>query len=274
MESWAEVFRQSVAKVAQRLIEYLPNILGFLALLVTGLFLAWLLSSLSLRLASKAFDRLSRTKHLETPLRESTFYRSMPVFVSRFICWSVFLVFLAASIEALGIPAVSNVLGWITAYLPRILASVLIVIGGLWGGHFIRALLAKAGEKTGIEGSDLLGRGAQILLVLLTVTIAIEQLGIDNTVLLTAIAIGLGVSFAAVGLAFGLGARATVGNIVAAHYVRKTFRPGDHVRVENTEGTVLEITLTSVIIETAEGRMNIPADRFNREPSLFLRERA
>jgi len=272
MENWAVVSKQSIAQVLQRLVEYLPNILGFVALLAAGVLLAWLVSRLSHRLITRILERVSRVRHLETGFHDSIFFRSMPTFVSRFICWTVFLVFLGASVEALGISAVSSVLGWLTVYLPRLLAAVLIIIGGIWGGEILGTFLSRAGTQAGVTGSDLLGRLAKTLLILLSVTISIETLGIDNTVLLITLSIAFGVSFAAVGLAFGLGAKTTAGNIIAAHYVRKTFRPGDRVRIGNREGAVVEITPISVVIETPEGRVNIPADLFNRESAVLLRE--
>ncbi len=196
----------------------------------------------------------------------------MPVVVGRVVFWTVLLFFFAAAIEALGLPAVSNVLNVVTAYLPRILLGVLIVFAGLWAGEFVRAFLAQAAAKTGVTQGDLLGRVGQILVVFVAIIIAIDQIGIDSTVLVTMLITVFAVTFGATALAFGLGARVTVANIIAAHYVQKAYRAGDSVKIGDVEGRITEITHTAVLLETPQGRVMVPTRRFSEDVSILLRE--
>ena len=64
-------------------------------------------------------------------------------------------------------------------------------------------------------------------------------------------------------LAFGLGSATAVGNIIASHYVQQMFKAGQVVRVGDDEGSIREITPTSVILDSKDARVVVPAKRFS-----------
>ncbi len=80
----------------------------------------------------------------------------------------------------------------------------------------------------------------------------------------------VGSVLAAGGLAFALGARSAVANIVAARYVNQLCRPGQEVRIDEIRGTVVELTSTAVVIEMAEGRVIVPAARFHESSPVLI----
>ena len=52
--------------------------------------------------------------------------------------------------------------------------------------------------------------------------------------------------------------------------MRQTFEVGQRVRVAGQEGRILEFTVTSVILETDEGRVALPARIYHEEPIVLL----
>jgi small-conductance mechanosensitive channel len=76
----------------------------------------------------------------------------------------------------------------------------------------------------------------------------------------------------AASLAFGLGARTAVGNVIAVHYLRKSYRVGDAVRIGSIEGEIAAITRTAVLLETPDGQVEVPASKFSEEISVLLSE--
>jgi small-conductance mechanosensitive channel len=84
------------------------------------------------------------------------------------------------------------------------------------------------------------------------------------------LAVTVGSTLAAAALAFGLGARASVANIIAARYVAQFCRVGQAVRIDDVEGTVVQLTPTAVVVETPEGRAVVPAGRFHETSSVLL----
>ncbi len=109
------------------------------------------------------------------------------------------------------------------------------------------------------------------MIVLVMAIVAIDELGIESTILTVTVATFFAATFGAAAVAFGLGARSSVSNILASRYVRKAYGVGDFVRVGEFEGKITEITDTAVMLESGEGRVMVPAQRFNDESSLLVK---
>jgi small-conductance mechanosensitive channel len=100
--------------------------------------------------------------------------------------------------------------------------------------------------------------------------IAVGQLGIDITLLTAILSVVVAAVLGAFALAFGLGARTAVSNIIGAHYLRQTFETGHMVRLGAIEGTVTAITSTAVVIRAPEGQVIIPAKQFSEHVSVLV----
>jgi len=279
VQSWTAGLADAVLRVAQVFFEYLPSVLGAILLLLVGWLTARALRRLAHALTERLLERLARqrvarTKAIDARMQRSEAYRSVPLVVGAIVHWTVLLLFIGAAIEALGLPAVSNVLALITAYLPRVLAAVVIVFVGLWAGELTHTVIARGAVRVELAHAALIGRAMQVLVVLVFVIVAIGQLGIDSTILVVTLAIVLGASFGAAALAFGLGARTVVSNILASRYVRRQYEVGDTVRIGESEGRIVEISDTSVTLETSSGRATVPAARFMEDMSVLVESQA
>jgi small-conductance mechanosensitive channel len=158
----------------------------------------------------------------------------------------------------------------VAAYLPRLLAAVLVVLLGLLAGGLVRTALAAAASSAHFAHGDLLGRLGQVVVVMASAIVGFDQLGIHVTFLTVVAGIVTGALLGGAALAFGLGARTAVGNIIASHYLLKTYKVGHHVRIGEFEGHIVEITPTSVVIATAEGQALVPAKEFSERASVLL----
>jgi small-conductance mechanosensitive channel len=275
-QTFAAQLSDSVGRVGVKILEYLPNLLGALALVLIGWLAARLLRVAVSKIAKGVLttlgrQRLASTKAVQAHTQKSRTWQTTPAIVGAIVYWTVLLFFIAAAVEALGLRAVSNFVGVVTAYLPRVLAGVLILLVGLWAGEFVRMLLARAAARANLAWGDLLARSAQIMIVLVMIIIAVDQLGIESTILTVTFATFFAATFGAAAIAFGLGARSSVSNILASRYVRKAYEAGDIVRVGECEGKILEITDTAVMLESEQGRFMVPAQRFNEESSLLVK---
>ncbi len=61
--------------------------------------------------------------------------------------------------------------------------------------------------------------------------------------------------------------------VCSAHYLRQSLRPGQRVRVAGHEGLIVDVTATSLVLETQEGRVVLPGKIYNDEAIvLFARD--
>jgi len=244
----------------QGLGNFLPHLFAALILMAAGILAAGITRFLGYRFlknigrfipAATARDRLDPEK-----------IERMAGISGKILYWMVFFFFLTAATETLGLPVVTTWLSGIALYLPRVLLSVFIVTAGFIGGAFLRDTINARALSAHIAYAPLLGRLTHVALVAVSVLIAVTQLGI-NIKLLTDVLLIVVVTFLlGAALAFGIGARTTVSNIIASSYVRKDHKVGDRIHVDGFEGEIKRITPTTVILESGEGTIFVPAKNF------------
>lgn len=270
LQEWTAELTESVTRAAYQILEYLPQVLGAVVLLLVGLGVARVLRYTTRKIAERTVARLARTRPMDTRVQQPRSYSAAPAIAGRIVYWVVLLFFVLAASELLDLELLSSLLGGITAYIPRLIAGLLILFIGLWLAELTRAVLRRSGARMGMERSDILGRLGQVLVLLVVFAIAAGQVGIDNTLLTVLVAILFAVMFGAVALAFSLGARTLVANLLAAQSIARTYSVGDVIRIEAIEGRILRITSTSLILETPDGQTLVPAKRFSEIESVQL----
>jgi small-conductance mechanosensitive channel len=132
------------------------------------------------------------------------------------VFWFVFIIAITMAADALGIPQVSVVLAQLIAYIPNIIAAILILI--------LAALLANfiSGIVRGATGSDILASIAQYAIIVYAVFAALTQLGIAVQLTANTFLIVLGAVALAGAIAFGIGGREVAQDILEKAYNRSS----------------------------------------------------
>jgi hypothetical protein len=184
----------------------------------------------------------------------------------------VLLVFVLAAVHLLQLPFVRTVTLAIGAYLPHLVAGHDHRHGGYVAGGLARGAIARSTRSSGVAYGDLLGRIVQSVSSSSRSSSRSTSSGIDNTFPSSPRAIILRRNARRRGGRVRLGARTSVGNLLASHYVQRNFSPGHFVRIGEIEGRILEIGETSVVLETLEGPRAHPARLFSEQISTLLTE--
>jgi hypothetical protein len=268
--TYAAALRATLANMTDSARILLPNLLGAAALILGGWLIAWLLQRLSTRVARR-FDALARRTHVDGALQRMGVERPLSDVVGAFVFWTVFLFFIAGATEAFGLPVLSTWVTGVAFFLPRIAAALLVLLAGVLIANLSRDAVRAASATAHVAYGEPLAQIVRVALLSVAVLIAVNELGIDVTILTVVIGVGLGATFGGVALAFGLGAGTAVSNIIGSHYLRQLIRVGQTVRLGTVEGEVEAIMPTAVILKSADGRVVVPARTFNETVSI-LRE--
>jgi hypothetical protein len=268
--TYAAALRATLANMTDSARILLPNLLGAAALILGGWLIAWLLQRLSTRVARR-FDALARRTQVDGALQRMGVERPLSDVVGAFVFWTVFLFFIAGATEAFGLPVLSTWVTGVAFFLPRIAAALLVLLAGVLIANLSRDAVRAASATAHVAYGEPLAQIVRVALLSVAVLIAVNELGIDVTILTVVIGVGLGATFGGVALAFGLGAGTAVSNIIGSHYLRQLVRVGQTVRLGTVEGEVEAIMPTAVILKSADGRVVVPARTFNETVSI-LRE--
>jgi small-conductance mechanosensitive channel len=250
------------------LLAYLPQLAVALALLLVGWIMGRIARWLTVRLLAR-LGRIRSGKAVDRAVRESGIERVASEVVPRVVFWTVFVFFAALAGEVLGLAVASNGLSLLMRYLPSVLAAVVILLAGLVLSNLARDAVVTVLTSAGIAGA-LPGQFVRVAVLLLMTVVALDQIGIDSTLLILAVGIVLAAILGSVALAVGLGARTEVSNIIAVHYLSRAYSVGQRVRIGDADGRIVEIGLTGVALETAQGRLRVPAKDFSERVSCLV----
>ena len=265
----SQQLKETLMSSINKVIEYMPSILGALLLLVAG----WLIARLVHLLTIKLLDIVNR--FLERVLTGRTravvrFSSGITRLVAGVLFWITLFIFTTAAMRIAGLTGVASWLEQIVVYLPSVMSGGIIILVGYILSSLVKDTVLTAAQTAELNEAELIARLAQSATFISALIIGMNQLGVDVSFL----TIMLGVSTASLligfAIAFGLGAKTLVSNLIAAYYIRELLEPGQKIRIGDVEGTVLEVSSTTIIIDTVAGRTSIPTKRYQEETVTVL----
>ena len=197
----------------------IPKILGFLAILIVGWFIAGALAGLLAKLLRAArFNELAGRSGFAGFVHNMGVTTDASGMIATAANWFVRLIFLVVAFDALGLPAVSQVLQQLLLWLPNlVVALVVLVIGGV-AANALYGVIRGATAQAGLSNPDLLANVARIAVWAFAIIVAVNQIGVATT-LVNTLFMGFVAALAlALGLSFGLGGRDTAADIVRGWY--------------------------------------------------------
>jgi hypothetical protein len=258
----------SGSAIMDAVVTYLPSILGAVLLLLAGWVIARLLRAITVRsvlLLDTLLSRVTKTAGVERlrMARSSTALGAI-------VFWVVLLFFVTAATHVLGLQSFTLWLARLLDYLPTLAVGVLIVVAGYILSRFFADLVQATATRLAPQQRSALARITQSAVLVAAVLVGADQIGIRVTFLAILVGAVVAAAVGGVTIAVSLGARDYVSNLIGAHYLRQAFEVGQRIRVAGHEGRILEVTVTSVILETDEGRVALPARVYNEQPIVLI----
>lgn len=210
---------QSLQSAFTQLLNYLPQLIGALVVLLVGYIIARLIRAV----VTKALRKLRVDSRLKQGpggrYAERLSPRGSPSrLVGALVFWVIMLFVLASAIGALQIPALTGFMNVVLGYLPRIVAALLILVVAA----AIAAAIGGIAHRT--MGDTATGRlvrvAAPTLVMAIAVFMALTQLQIAPTIVVITYAMLLGSLALGGALAFGLGGREAAADLINNGYQR------------------------------------------------------
>jgi hypothetical protein len=207
----------SVREAFDSFFAYLPNVLGFLLLLVVG----FIVAKIAQAVVRKVLQKVGMDRHLHESDANKYVERVMPGAspsngIARVVFWLIFIFFVFSAIGALKIPAVTTFMNQVLGYLPNVIAAIVIfVVAALISG-------AAAAGVAKVMGDTPTGKVVATVLPAVVMVIALfmvlEQLQIAPEIVRIAFAATMGALALGLALAFGLGGRSVAQRMLEDAY--------------------------------------------------------
>ncbi len=266
--NWQSAINETFTDFSQQLINYFPQLIGTVGVLLLGWLVAHTLSLSTRKLIQGLDVLLARFTRIDG-INQERIKGSYSVIISKIVFWIVMIFFLTVAANILGWDVFAGWLDSIVSYLPGLISGLIIILGGFLLSNFAKAAISSAADKAGITQSAGMARAIQIVIIFSAIIIGVEQIGLNIGFLSNVIVASIAILLAGAALAFSLGAKNMVANIIGAQYTRKYCRVGDKIKIGDMEGEIIELSQACIVVETENGQAIIPAKFFHEQVTLI-----
>lgn len=235
------------------LTESYPELIA-VAVLVLAFLLGKLADSAVRRILLLADRIVARYGTRQQRLFSPAFQRALGLFTYG----TVLVVGVMIAVRLLDIDVLSGWLDGALGYVPRVVVGLFIIGMGNVVGALLRNI--SAGMLTDGNANAAGPRLVHAGVVVVAVITGLEQLGLDVSFVTDLALILLAALVGGLSLAFALGARDYVANLMAQPELTR-YATGERLRIDGDEGVVVEIHRTGLTLATDEGLVTIPGAR-------------
>ncbi|MCH7398269.1 hypothetical protein MM236_09725 [Belliella sp. DSM 107340] len=267
--NWAEVTMNAFLKMGEQLSTNLLSLLGAIVILVLG----WFITRLTAFLLKKIL-KTSRLDHLSDKVKDAKLFGEanmdfeLSSVIVAFVRWILYMVFLTVAADILGWTIISNEIGNLVSYLPKLFSAIALFIIGLYIANFIKKALKGFLDALSIVGGGLISNFVFFVILIIFSVTALNQANIDTSAITNNLVIVLSGLVLIFVISLGVGSIEIVQKILYTYYIRRNINVGDKVIYKDLEGIVEAIDNLTVSIRVSEGVHSIPVKDFINETIL------
>lgn len=232
-------------------VEFLPSLMVAIAIIIAGYIVSKILKIASVRLLKRVgIDRVSQSIGLNEKMQAAGAKYVASNVIASLIFWVVFAIFSLMAADSLNLPQVSRTLDQFIIFIPKIIASLLIILLGFAVAHIAKSVVYKKSKSANVGYSKPASQIIFGIISILTISLAFGSLDIDTYLLDTLVSIlvasvGLGAA-----ISIGLGSRSASEGIMHSIYIRDVLKEGDIVTLSSgTRGTIVSIRNTVTLVQ-------------------------
>lgn len=216
MSGWELVLLEPAKMLLAQIGQFLVNALLVVIILIIGWVISMAVKSLITRLLRAIkLDVLSQRIEIDNILAKGGIRYSLSELLGIVCYWLMILVTFVVAVNAVGLTAAAELLNRVVAYIPDILGAIFILILGMFVGTLLKNVVQTMAVNAGLSQDKFLGKIAEMIVIVFSGVIALEQLKIGTAVLNLTLSLFLGAVGLAIAIAFGLGCKDMAGKFIA-----------------------------------------------------------
>ena len=195
-------------RLYEQLVLFVPKLLGLFVLSFLGLFLGWIAYRIVRRsLAAVNFDKFCSHLGLGTVLEKGNIRKPASELVAAGIYWLIVISLFMIGLRTLDENIMAGVFSRFFSYLPNLAVAIFIFVTGFMFSKFIARSVLIGAVNAQIRSAKLLSASVELLIMIFTLSLALEQLGIGKATIVATFSILFGGIVLGLAIAFGLGGR-------------------------------------------------------------------
>lgn len=239
----------TVEGTVESLVMWTPRVVGGLVLLLLALVVAKIVErTLRTMLTRLKIGTAMQRLGVEDALKRVGISQPLDRLLPRVIYYLLLALVVRTLADTLALGPVSEAIGAFFAYLPNVVAAMIILLVGSIVAQLAGQMVSGAARESGIDFAGSLGSVVSALIIFVLGIMAVAQLRIDTEIVrlvITCVLAGVALAF---GLSVGLGTREVTRNLIAGFYARKIFSTGKEIEIRGERGVLRSITPTQTLL--------------------------
>jgi flagellar biosynthesis protein FliQ len=188
--------------------EFLPRIVLALLILLAGWMIAKMVRfAIARGLRAVNFTVLTERAGIDGFLRDGGIQTDTAGILALLFYWLVILASLIIGFNLLGLTYITDLLGRVVLFLPKVMVALLILAFGAYFARFVGNAVTAYCRNVHMQDADILGRLAQYAILAFVVLIALDQVNVGGDIVRQTFLIVLAGVVLALALAFGIGGK-------------------------------------------------------------------
>lgn len=256
---YKNIAMESLSTMWLEMTKIIPNIIGAIVVLILG----WLITKLIVRLIKKAL-KLAKANKLDDKLNEIELFEGKQLnfdtikVVTTFFKWMIYIMLLIIVSDILNLKIISEQISNFLGYLPQLFVGLIIFTLGLLFANFVKKALRSFFDSMDLSGGKMISQIVFFLLIIFISITALNQAGVNTDIITSNLTMILAAFLLSFALAFGLGAREVVADLLRTFYTRKTYEVGKKIEFENKIYEIDSINNISIVLKNSEGKLIVP----------------
>ncbi len=217
-----EVMLEPVRVFMRQVGDFLPKLALALIILLAGWAVAKMVRfAISRGLRAVNFNVLTERAGIDGFLRDGGVGADTTEILALLFYWLVILAALIIGFNLLGLTYVTDLLGRVVLFVPRVVVALLILAFGAYFARVVGGAITAYCRNVQLQDADLLGRIAQYAIVTFVVLIALDQVNVGGDIVRQSFLIVLAGLVFALALAFGLGGKDWAADLLERWWPKK-----------------------------------------------------
>lgn len=259
IENIGDVLTNTINELASQVTSLAPKLIGALVVLIVGYVIARIIKVVITKaLAVGKIGELLDSKQIKNNLKKVGVKTGLgPVFAG-VIYWLVFLTFITAAADIVGLSIVGETVDALFGYIPSVVSAIIVVVIAFLLSKLVNKTVAASLIQMQINFAGVIASIASSLIILFGLVMAVTQLGFDTDLITTNITLVIAGAVAALALALGLGSRGSVSNIISGYHGQKLYKVGQQVKIGDVKGKVTAVSNVALTIHSDGADVVIP----------------
>jgi hypothetical protein len=209
--------------------QLLPHVLAMISIVLVGWIVSALLAFVTRHVLAWVKFNLFAERTGAADLLKKTELPPANVLAARLVFWLVWIGFLISGAEALGFSGMHELMTGFAGFLPRLGAALVILVVGLVAANFAWRATLLAAVNAQVRSARVLSGAVRFLVMVLAIAMALDQIAVARSVVVTAFAITFGAVMLGLAIALGVGGGPVANRILEQLIQQQSHQDTDQV---------------------------------------------